>query len=367
MLSDKLKNHAKDLIIKSFKAAYSCLLRFVPLSDDIIIFESSTGNDFSGNPRAIYEEMLRRSLHKKYRCLVSLKDPSILLPKGITPVKRRSLRYFYIFGRARIWISDSRMPLYLVKRKSVAYIQTWHGTPLKKLGLDMDKISMAGFTDIDRYHRNFKANSSYWDYLITQNPYSTQIFKRCFDFHGKFLETGYPRCDKLFKKNNPRDISDIKKRLGLPTGKKIILYAPTWRDDEYIGKNDYKYTDAMDFKALKEAFGDECVFLLKYHYFVTEKADISEYEGFVYDFSKEADISDLYLAADACVTDYSSVMFDYCILNRPMYFYCYDLKHYKDDLRGFYFDFETKAPGPISTYAGGIPPPKGLSGKVPCL
>lgn len=339
----------KKLLKKCFFFAYKCICHIIPLSPNCIIFESNLGNNYAGSPRAIYEKMVALHLDSTYHCYLVLKDPSsVTIPGNGKILKRRSLSYFYNFCRAKIWISDSRMPNYLIKKKGVSYIQTWHGTPLKKLALDMEQLSMGGSTDLAKYQRNFRANTSQWDYLVSQNSYSTDIFRSCFDFHKEMLETGYPRCDVLFEKNNESEIASIKERLGLPMDKRIILYAPTWRDDEFYEKGKYKFQSPLDFHKLLDAFGKDTIFIVKYHYLVASNFDWSPYEGFVYNFSQSDDISELYLISDAMITDYSSVMFDYSILNRPIFFFCYDIENYRDNLRGFYFNLEEKAPGPIS-------------------
>ena len=130
--------------------------------------------------------------------------------------------------------------------------------------------------------------------------------------------------------------------------KKIILYAPTWRDNEYSEKGKYKFASKLDFDKAKEALSDEYIFIVKYHYLVSDKIDWTPYKGFVYTFDETKDIAWLYLVSDMLITDYSSVMFDYSILNRPMLFFAYDLEDYKENLRGFYFDFVNDIPGPIS-------------------
>lgn len=140
----------------------------------------------------------------------------------------------------------------------------------------------------------------------------------------------------------------MKKKLGLPENKKIILYAPTWRDNDYYGKGNYKFQLKLDFDKLQEELSRDYVIIVKYHYLVSSEIDWSVYKGFVYDFGRADDIAELYLVSDMLITDYSSVMFDYSLLMRPMFFYCYDLEEYRDELRGFYFDFEAEAPGPIS-------------------
>lgn len=328
-------------------ACYKILTKILPINKKIILFESNLGRNYTGNPKAIYEEMVARGLDKKYRCYFILEDMQTKIPGSAKKIKRNRFRYFYYFAKAGVWISDSRFPMYIIKRKGCTYIQTWHGTPLKKLALDLEAVFMAGEKDISDYKRNFYNNAQTWDYLISQNSYSTEIFRRAFGFTKEILEIGYPRNDILFHKNNKEDIEKIKKELGLPLDKKIILYAPTWRDNEFHGNGRYKFNPRIDFSLLMKQLKDDTVMIVKYHYLVMDQIDWSPYQGFIYTYDMSYDISLLYLVSDMLITDYSSVMFDYSILKRPILFYCYDLNEYKNTLRGFYFDLINEAPGPV--------------------
>lgn len=313
----------------------------------VILFESNLGRNYSGNPRFIYEELVKRGLDQVYRCYFILEDVTVPLPGNVTKVKRKCLSYFFLFAKAGVWVSDTRMPSYLKKRKATIYIQTWHGTPLKKLGLDLTQVTMEGEKSLEDYKRKFAENSGTWDYLLSQNAYSTEIFRRAFHFHKEVLEFGYPRNDILLTNNNEAAIKTVKQSLKLPMDKKIILYAPTWRDNEHYGHLSYKFSSRIDFDYLREKLASEYIMIVKSHYLVGEHQDYSKYKGFLYPFDAACDIAELYLVSDLLVTDYSSVMFDYSLLRRPMLFFTYDLEQYKDSLRGFYFDFLKEAPGPI--------------------
>ena len=326
---------------------YKVLTRLLPVNHKVVIFESNVGRNYTGNPRAIYEEMVRQGLDRRCRCYIILEDRSIKIPGSAKKIKRKGFRYFYYFAIAGVWVSDSRLPMYMIKRSETTYIQTWHGTPLKKLALDLDAIYMAGESDLLEYKKNFYENVQTWDYLISQNNYSSGIFRKAFGFDKEILEIGYPRNDMLFHNNNIEELKKIKERLGLPLDKKVILYAPTWRDNEFHGKERYKFNPKLDFSLLMEELENDTVLIVKYHYLVMDQIDWTPYEGFIYSYDMSYDISLLYLVSDMLITDYSSVMFDYSILKRPMLFYCYDLDEYKDSLRGFYFDFIKEAPGPI--------------------
>jgi CDP-glycerol glycerophosphotransferase len=340
----KVKKKLKPVVLGIYKTACKVL----PINKNIILFESNLGRNYTGSPRAIYEEMVRQGLDTKYRCYYILENPDTPIPGAAKAVKRSRFLYFYLFAIAGTWVCDTRLPKYIIKRPGCTYIQTWHGTPLKKLALDMDTVFMAGEKGIDNYKKNFYDNAQTWDYLISQNHFSTEIFRRAFAFHKEMLEIGYPRNDVLFAKNNVQDILALKQQLGLPLDKKIILYAPTWRDNEFYGKGNYKFNPPLDFGELQDKLSDEYVMIVKYHYLVMDQVDWTPYKGFVYSCDLSYDISLLYLVSDMMITDYSSVMFDYSLLKRPMLFFCYDLEQYKDTLRGFYFDFLTEAPGPVT-------------------
>ena len=330
--------------MKTKRKFYIFLYRHVflklPIKKDLVFFESFLGKNYSDSPKYIYEYMLENNMNYKY---VWCFDEERKLPGTAKTVKRFSLRYFYSLARAKYWVSNSRLPRYLDKREENVYLQTWHGTPLKQLVFDMDEVYSAN----PNYKRHFYEQSRRWDYLSSPNKYSSDIFRRAFKFNKKFIEAGYPRNDILYNKNTEQDINAIKKEIGVPLDKKVVLYAPTWRDDEFYSRGKYKFTLQLNLEKMKEELGDEYIVLLRMHYFIASQMDISEFEGFAYDFSAYDDIAELYLVSDILITDYSSVFFDYANLKRPILYYTYDLEKYRDTLRGFYIDIETEVPGPL--------------------
>lgn len=342
VMSKKLKKK----LLKIYKKTFRWLALILPKNKNLIVFESFLGKQYSCNPRAIYEFL--RDHHSGYKMVWSVdKRCTEKFDKhGIPYVRRFSLEWLFTVTRAKYWVTNCRFPLWMTKSPKTIYVQTWHGTPLKKLGLDMEEVHMPG-TNTNKYKRNFVRESGKWDVLISPNAYSTEIFKRAFLFGKKMIEAGYPRNDFLIHNNNTKKIAEIKKSCGLPMEKKVILYAPTWRDNQYYGKGRYKFDIQLDFAALKRELADEYIIIFRLHYLVAEHLDLSGYEGFMYDFSQHEDIRDLYLISDILVTDYSSVFFDFANLKRPMIFFVYDIEDYRDKLRGFYFDFEKEAPGPL--------------------
>lgn len=342
-LLNKIKQSPKTK--KLYKRVFKFVGKF-PAIKNLVIFESYLGKQYSDNPRAIYEYLKENYPQYKMYWSVDKRYASFFREQGIPFANRFSIKWLFLMALAKFWVSNSRLPLWIPKPEHTTYLQTWHGTPLKRLAMDMDKVKMPG-TNTKRYKRNFTKEAKRWDYLISPNSYSTEIFRRAFSFEKEMIESGYPRNDYLYTKNNEADIKKLKEKLNLPLDKKIVLYAPTWRDNEFYGKGRYKFKLQLDLDRLREELGQEYIFIMRMHYLVAENFDLTPYEGFAYDFSKYEDIRDLYLISDMLITDYSSVFFDYANLSRPMIFFVYDIESYRDNLRGFYFDFEEKAPGPL--------------------
>lgn len=339
----------KQKIITFVLTAVFNVFKLLPVKSGVYIFESQYGGRFDDNPKAVYDYLKKQdNAEHKLFWSIRYRDRNVVGEEDVNILYRFSLRWLYYMARAEFWIINARMPQWLPKRKETKYVQTWHGTPLKKLALDMDTFGMPG-SSLENYKKNFLAETQKWDYLVAPNQYSKEIFKSCFAFEKTFIESGYPRNDVLYQKNNPEDIKAIKERLGLPLDKKVILYAPTWRDDYYISKGKYKFHVPFDMNQLIDVLGDDAVFIFRAHYLVAESLDELSTHPNVFNFSTNVDISDLYLVSDLLVTDYSSVFFDYANLKRPMLFYAYDYEHYRDNLRGFYFDLERDAPGPVVT------------------
>ena len=318
----------------------------LPTQKNTIIFESFYGKQFNDNPKALYKYIKEQYPDYKLYWSFDRRHVHHFQKYDINILSRFSFKWIVKMARAEYWVTNSRMPLWIPKPAHTNYVQTWHGTPLKKLGADIQEVQMPG-TNTDTYIKNFLFEANKWDYLISPNAYSTEIFSSAFGFDQTFIESGYPRNDVLYTRNNDTDITTLKKTLNIDADKKVILYAPTWRDNHYYDVGQYKFDLPFDIDALYQALGDDYVILLRMHYLVRESFDIAAYHPFIQDVSAYPEVSDLYLVADMLITDYSSVFFDYANLKRPMIFYCHDIDEYRDHIRGFYFDFENEAPGPI--------------------
>ncbi len=241
--------------------------------------------------------------------------------------------------------------MYLYKKKSQIYLQTWHGTPLKRLGHDIEPVPgqrfyRSGLT-YEQMCRTYDVDSERYDAMISPNAFCTGVFPHAFGIKKeKLIETGYPRNDFL-STYTQEDVQRIRADLKIPEGKKVILYAPTWRDDSFQTSG-YTFRLQADFRKWKERLPEDTVVLFKPHYLiVNQQQDDPELQDFLISVPADTDIRDLDVVSDALVTDYSSVFFDYGILKRPVYFYMYDLEAYAGDLRGFYMDIEQELPGKI--------------------
>ncbi|WP_077614027.1 CDP-glycerol glycerophosphotransferase family protein [Caenibacillus caldisaponilyticus] len=330
------------LYFPSMKLFYNIARRVLPVDRKLIVFESGVGKQVADSPRAIYEEIVRRQLDYK-KVWVCNKNIRFRDPKT-KRITRLSPQYYYYLARARYWINNQNFPTYIKKRPQTTYIQTWHGTPLKKMLFDIEKIQGRNEDYLERVYQATKS----WDYLISPSPYATKAFKSAFHFEGEILEIGYPRNDIFYKPEREEVARTVRNRLNIDKDKKVILYAPTFRDNQTVKNNKFVFDLQLDLEKMRETLGDDYVVLLRMHVVITNKIKIpEEIKDFVKNVSDYPDIQDLYLIADILITDYSSVMFDFANSRKPMLFYTYDLETYRDDLRGFYMDFEKEAPGPL--------------------
>ncbi|MFW6640081.1 bifunctional glycosyltransferase/CDP-glycerol:glycerophosphate glycerophosphotransferase [Nocardiopsis algeriensis] len=305
-----------------------------------VLFSSYSGKQYSDSPRGMYEELRRRNASMPLSWLV--KDRQVVLPEGLSRVDVKSRDYFEALARTEYVVSNSHLPVWFAKRDGQKVVQTWHGSMLKRIGFDIEDVH---FGNRD-YHERLAKETGQWDYLISPSPWATPILRSAFRYEGEILETGYPRNDIFHAPNRDALADRVRARLGLPEGKKVLLYAPTWRDDKFYSPGKYKLDLRLDIQRLYDALGDEYVLMVRRHPNIVDRVPVIG-EDFVFEVSAYPEIQELFLVTDVLVTDYSSLMFDYANTGRPMLFFTYDLEDYRDKLRGFYFDFEETAPGPL--------------------
>jgi CDP-glycerol glycerophosphotransferase len=321
---------------------YPALLRSAPLRDQVL-FISWKGKQCGDNPLGIAEELRRRGDDREH--LWAVTDWSVPVPEGSTGVLRGTEEYYEALARSRYLISNDDMQAPFRKRDGQFYLQTWHGTPLKKIGFD---IANPQFISGTAYFDHLAKDIAQWDLLLSPNPFSTPVMRGAFRYEGEIGEYGYPRNDLLGRSDAAEVAARVRDRLGLPAGKRVVLYAPTWRDNQvYANGRRYRFDMRLDLERAWSELGEDHVFLIRGHHHMADDVPAGMRPGFAVNVTAYPDITELYLVSDVLITDYSSTMFDYAVTGRPMLFFTYDLADYRDNLRGFYFDFEAEAPGPL--------------------
>ncbi|CAA9327876.1 MAG: CDP-glycerol:poly(glycerophosphate) glycerophosphotransferase [uncultured Nocardioidaceae bacterium] len=304
-----------------------------------VVYNSFNGR-YSDSPRAVYEAVTRRGAAQDAVWLVDREFASTF-PADVATVPIYTDAAVEALESADLVVSNGHLEMAWIKKPGATYVQMWHGTPLKRIHADalggppglLEHLSL----DVDR-----------WDVLLSPNPYSTETMRRAFRWSGEILETGYPRNDILRSAQAGEVRERLRRKLHIEDGRTAVLYTPTWRDDAFWDESPDRGALALDVERFTADLGDDHVLLARLHYKITGMMRGVDHPAVV-DVSAYPDVADLYLAADALVTDYSSTMFDFAVTGKPELFYAYDLDRYRDQLRGFYFDLSVDPPGPLST------------------
>ncbi len=334
------EQHARVMADENARANFPRWLHELPLREDLVLFESFLGKTYAGNPRYLYEAL--RQARPDLHCVWAYQGHEAI-PGDPPRVRRGSAEYYRLLAQAKYRVNNVLFPVHGRKPETV-YLQTWHGTPLKRLGYDID---VAG-PEADA-RDNLRREAAGWSLLLSANPYSTDILPRAFGYDGAVLEAGYPLADAL---RTP--FADAAARaaalaaLGLPEDRRYLLYAPTWRDDQPLGAWRFGFDLQLDLARISAALASDQVLLLKTHHLVAARLDAARLPPNVIDLSARDDVTELCRIADVLITDYSSVFFDFAVTGRPMLFFCYDLEHYAERIRGFYLDVPGELPGPVS-------------------
>ena len=347
-----VKLSIKRMLSKLIKALYKITYKYIPTNNKMILFVSYHGRGYLCNPKYIHKYMESREEYKDYKYIWAVKKVKDVNINNSKVVRYNGIRYFYYLARSKYWIINCKMPKYILKKENQIYIQTWHGTPLKRLAHDInigeDKTFYRTKVTKEEMTKSYDTDVKKYDYFISPNAFSTEKFKSSFKVRQEIIiESGYPRNDYLTDITE-NEILNLKNKYNIPLEKKVILYAPTWRDNSFTNKG-YIFELKANYNLWKDKLGDEYIVIFKPHYLIINKYNNEDLNGFLYTVNENEDINELYVISDILVTDYSSVFFDYAILKRPIYFYMYDLKEYEENLRGFYLDINSDLPGDIIT------------------
>jgi CDP-glycerol glycerophosphotransferase len=293
---------------------------------------------YSDSPRTLYEALRERGDSHDY---VWLAHPDRIgdFPDDVATVVFGSSEARKAVESADVVVSNDHLGFDWDKSPGTTYLQTWHGTPLKRIHNDVmwAPEGRLAYLDLD---------IARWDALLSPNPVSTPLFRRAFGFTGPVHETGYPRNDVLSSPDRDRLRAEVRAQLGIADGVTAVLYAPTWRDDAVFTEGVPDHTFPLDLGDFARGLGEDHMLLLRVHQMVSDRLEMPATSS-IQDVSAYPDIRYLFLAADVLVTDYSSAMFDFAVTGRPIIHFTYDLDYFQNELRGFYFDLAEAAPGPL--------------------
>jgi CDP-glycerol glycerophosphotransferase len=301
---------------------------------EAVLFESFQGKVIGDNPFDIFNEVKQRFPNLE---LIWATGKGTQAPAGSRGVRFGSREWLHALATSKYLVNNTNFPWYFRKVPGQVYLQTWHGTPLKRLGRDIPNnyLTKSYLDTMDR-------EATYWDYLISPSPFCTEIFPSSFGYKGNIIETGYPRNDRLSKITGAQR-QEIRERIGIsdPTTY-VVMYAPTWRDYNRSATGNWQSVNFMD-ENIELPQGFQMIYRGHTNTHAVHNQGVA---GRAIDVTLYPDVTELYIAADILITDFSSVMFDYTVTGKPIMFLAPDLERYRAE-RGFYFDFEALAPGPI--------------------
>jgi len=305
---------------------------FIPMEKDLVIFSGHT-RMYNDSPRALYEYMLAHpKMYGKYKCVWALEDPdNVDVPGNLVKIKADTPEYFKYTLRAKYWVTCVNIERSLhYKRSGCRYLNTWHGTPFKHIGNDA----------VVRKDYNFGS----MDYFCYAGEYEKEIYKRAFRTReDAMIPTGLPRNDELYK-TTPEEVVALKNKLGLSLDKKIILYAPTWRESTDNGKT-CAIAPPIDARKWENELKEDYIVLFRMHAYTNKLLGL-EFNETLRDYSSYPSVYDLFKVADILISDYSASMADYSILERPVLTFTYDYEEYRNE-RGLYVDYENDMPSGI--------------------
>lgn len=336
----KIKNVIENILksnlyaYKLYTSLFSMLIRFygifIPIDSKLIIFNSFGGKKYDDSPKVIYEQLKKDPRFSNYKLVWAFHNPEEYLNTELITIKVDGFKYFHYLMKAKVWITNSSMERGLnIKKSDTICLNSWHGTPIKLMGKDKVDEIMSSRMDVDMF--------------TVQSQYDIDIFSNAYNIpEENFFLCGLPRNDELLKGNSQNN--KLREIYNIDKDKKIILYAPTFRNYNRT-LNGVELNSPININKWKKVLGNEYVIFIRAHYEVIDIMNINFDNKFIFNMSNYPNLSELMLVSDMLITDYSSIMFDYSILEKPIYLFTYDYKKYKEE-RGMYFSIKNNLPIP---------------------
>lgn len=314
--------------------ALKVLKLFVRPDDKLILFISFGGRRFDDSPKAIYDQMIKDDRFDDYRLVWAFNYPEAFELQRGEKVKCDTFFYFRKALKARVWISNSTVERGLeFKGKNTFYFNTWHGTPIKKMG-----------EDVCGNNKSFKGRGQWKvDYFTCQGEFEQEVFCRVFRGLNKDIARviGLPRND-IYANYTKDYMLALREKMNIPSDKRVILYAPTFREYDKSSSMEVKVSVPINIEKWRKELGEKYVLLFRAHYEVAKGLNIQD-DDFVREMSSYPQLEDLMIVSDMLISDYSSIFFDYSIMPKPMLAFCYDYERYASE-RGMYFDIRDWLP-----------------------
>ncbi|GAA4143725.1 hypothetical protein GCM10022416_33910 [Actinomadura keratinilytica] len=320
------------------RAVFNHVLSRLPVRTGTVVFESHMGRHYADNPKYIHRELCRAGV--PVRAVWAYESSPRGFPEDAVLVRRNSWAYHWELARAQFWIDNQGFPGGLRKRPETTYIQTWHGSAYKLMGFDQPRIKSAGPAERARLSRMVER----FDCFLIRSRHDADTLVKGLGVRAELLPAGYPRNDPLVNgdPDTAAEAQALRRSLGLDDGRRVVLYAPTFR----LGPDGrpVRYVDPpIDPQRFARELGGAMVLLVRPHYLCRARRCAAAGIRAV-DAGRLPDVTPLLLLADALVTDHSSLMFDYALLDRPMILHVPD----PQALGGGYFDLTEHAPGPVT-------------------
>ncbi|MEU6845865.1 bifunctional glycosyltransferase family 2 protein/CDP-glycerol:glycerophosphate glycerophosphotransferase [Streptomyces sp. NPDC046716] len=333
-LSRALASARRSLRAAALQLHYRIQLR-LPVRENDAVFASYWGRGHGCNPGALEEAFRVHAPHVR-TSWIAAPEHHHTIPAATKRLTPGTAAYWTALARSKYLVNNVNFDRRLVKRREQVFVQTQHGTPLKKMGLDLqDHPAAARGTDFAQ----LLANADKWDYVLSGNRHSTLTWERAYPAAYTTLEYGYPRNDR-FRAATSQETARLRETLGIPRDTIAILYAPTHRD--------YRISQRLplDLERMLRTLGPRFTLLTRAHH--SYAAPLTGVPAArLIDVSDHPSVESLCLASDALVTDYSSLMFDYAALDRPIVIHADDWEAY-EAARGTYFDLRSFPPGAVA-------------------